>query len=69
MPGKNMIVTSVSFGQARMFEIRSKADHKQKVSILLENSSYLLMKGNFKTVMQFCIFRKHFQHIREPKHF
>ncbi len=48
-PGKNMIVASVSFGHERMFDIRLKADHKQKISILLQNGSYLLMKGDFQS--------------------
>jgi len=47
-PGKNMIVASVSLGQERIFDIRKKSDHSQKISILLENGSYLLMKGTFQ---------------------
>lgn len=48
-PGKNMIVASVSIGQERIFDIRLKADHSQKTSILLQNGSYLLMKGDFQS--------------------
>jgi alkylated DNA repair dioxygenase AlkB len=48
IPGRNMVVGSVSFGQVRMFDIRKKADHTVKYSIPLENGSYLLMKGDFQ---------------------
>ncbi|MBS1593513.1 MAG: alpha-ketoglutarate-dependent dioxygenase AlkB [Bacteroidetes bacterium] len=48
-PGKNRIVASVSIGAERVFDIRLKADHRQKTSILLQNGSYLLMKGDFQS--------------------
>lgn len=48
-PGKNMIVASVSIGQERVFDIRLKSDHRRKTSILLQNGSYLLMKGDFQS--------------------
>lgn len=48
-PGKNMIVASVSIGQERVFDIRLKADHSQKTSLLLQNGSFLLMKGDFQS--------------------
>jgi alkylated DNA repair dioxygenase AlkB len=48
IPGRNMIVGSVSFGQVRIFDIRKKADHTVKYSIPLEQGSYLLMKGDFQ---------------------
>ena len=51
-PGKNKIVASVSFGQERKFEIRKNKNHDQKFSILLEDGSYLLMKGNFQDEWQ-----------------
>lgn len=47
-PGKKTVVASVSFGQARSFDIRNKKDHKEKYSIRLENGSYLLMKAGFQ---------------------
>lgn len=47
-PGKNMIVASVSLGQERVFDIRLKADHSIKTSLLLQNGSFLLMKGDFQ---------------------
>jgi alkylated DNA repair dioxygenase AlkB len=52
VPGKNRIVASVSFGEARMFDIRNKKDHTNKMSILLEDGSYMLMKGNFQSQWQ-----------------
>jgi alkylated DNA repair dioxygenase AlkB len=63
VPGKNRIVGSVSFGQERLFDIRLKADHKQKDSVLLENGSYLLMRGNFQDEWQHRIAKstKHMQ--------
>ena len=48
IPGRNLIVASVSFGQERAFDVRNKADHKKKFSLLLTNGSYLLMKGDFQ---------------------
>jgi alkylated DNA repair dioxygenase AlkB len=47
-PGKKMIVGSVSFGQVRSFDIRSKYDHNEKYSVRLENGSFLLMKGDLQ---------------------
>jgi alkylated DNA repair dioxygenase AlkB len=47
-PGKNKIVSSVSFGQERYFDIRNKKDHSDKFSILLEDGSYILMKEKFQ---------------------
>lgn len=48
IPGRNRIVGSVSFGQARNFDIRKKDDHNIKYSVTLENGSYLLMKEGFQ---------------------
>lgn len=48
VPGKNRIVASVSFGQARNFDVRRINDHSIKHAVLLENGSYILMKGNFQ---------------------
>ena len=47
-PGKNMLVASVSLGQERRFDIRRKSDHSDKMSVLLEDGSYILMKGRFQ---------------------
>lgn len=46
--GRNRYVASVSFGQARYFELRHKKDRTKKFSVLLESGSYLLMKGAFQ---------------------
>jgi alkylated DNA repair dioxygenase AlkB len=46
--GRNRYVASVSFGQARHFDLRRKKDHSKKFSVLLESGSYLLMKGEFQ---------------------
>jgi alkylated DNA repair dioxygenase AlkB len=46
--GKNPVIASVSFGQVRSFDIRSKADHSEKYSIRLEHGSFLLMKGGLQ---------------------
>ena len=52
IPGRNLIVASVSFGQERVFDVRNKMDHKRKFSLLLTNGSYLLMKGDFQDQWQ-----------------
>lgn len=46
--GQNPVIASISFGQSRRFDIRLKADHKVKHSIMLENGSLLLMKGDMQ---------------------
>jgi len=48
--GSNPVIASVSFGQTRRFDVRSKTDHAQKYAIGLQNGSLLLMKGD----MQHC---------------
>jgi alkylated DNA repair dioxygenase AlkB len=52
IPGRNRIVASVSFGQPRVFDIRRMNDHAVKYSLLLEDGSYLLMKGRFQDEWQ-----------------
>jgi alkylated DNA repair dioxygenase AlkB len=46
--GKNPIIASVSFGQVRSFDIRSKANHHEKYSVRLEHGSFLLMKAGLQ---------------------
>lgn len=46
--GRNRYVASVSFGQARYFDLRRKDNYNKKFSVLLESGSYLLMKGEFQ---------------------
>lgn len=46
--GKHPVVASVSFGQVRSFDIRSKADHGEKYSVRLEHGSFLLMKSGLQ---------------------
>ena len=48
VPGRNQYVASVSFGQARPFDLRKKGDPAQKFTVNLENGTYLLMKGEFQ---------------------
>jgi alkylated DNA repair dioxygenase AlkB len=43
-------IASVSFGQERRFDVRQKADHKRKYSVILENGSVLLMKGDLQSL-------------------
>jgi len=45
-------IASVSFGQERRFDVRNKQDHKNKCSVVLENGSVLLMKGNLQQEWQ-----------------
>lgn len=53
--GKNPVIGSVSFGQARRFDVRQKQDHKHKYSIDLENGSLLLMKGDLQHLWEHCV--------------
>jgi len=53
--GKNPVIASVSFGQARRFDLREKQDHQHKYSIDLENGSLLLMKGDLQHLWEHCI--------------
>jgi alkylated DNA repair dioxygenase AlkB len=46
--GINPVIASVSFGQARRFDVRHKQDHKLKYSVELENGSLLIMKGDLQ---------------------
>jgi alkylated DNA repair dioxygenase AlkB len=46
--GVNPVIASVSFGQARRFDVRHKNDHKLKYSVVLENGSLLIMKGDLQ---------------------
>jgi alkylated DNA repair dioxygenase AlkB len=52
IPGRNLFVASVSFGEERQFDIRNKIDHNHKYSVVLENGSYFLMKGDFQDKWQ-----------------
>jgi alkylated DNA repair dioxygenase AlkB len=42
--GSQPVIASVSFGEVRSFDIRSKSDHNDKYSVRLEHGSFLLMK-------------------------
>ena len=46
--GKRPVIASVSFGQVRSFDIRSKQDHSKKYSVRLEHGSFLLMKAGLQ---------------------
>jgi alkylated DNA repair dioxygenase AlkB len=46
--GSQPVIASVSFGQVRSFDIRSKADHAEKYSVRLEHGSFLLMKSGLQ---------------------
>ena len=46
--GINPLIASVNLGQTRRFDVRHKADHKQKYSVNLENGSLLIMKGDLQ---------------------
>lgn len=43
--GTNPIIASVSFGAERIFQLKHNSDLNLKKSIVLENGSFLLMKG------------------------
>nr|WP_067060401.1 alpha-ketoglutarate-dependent dioxygenase AlkB [Mucilaginibacter sp. L294] len=46
--GSQPMIASVSFGEVRSFDIRSKTDHSEKYSIRLEHGSFLLMKAGLQ---------------------
>lgn len=48
VPGIKTEVASVSFGQIRSFDFRSKTNTRHKYSIELEHGALLLMKGNLQ---------------------
>ncbi|HWZ15136.1 MAG TPA: alpha-ketoglutarate-dependent dioxygenase AlkB [Mucilaginibacter sp.] len=50
--GFKPVIASVSFGQARRFDVRNKQDHKLKYAVTLENGSLLLMKGDLQQFWQ-----------------
>lgn len=43
--GRNPVIASVSFGAARVFNLQHNTDKNQKIKIILEHGSLLLMKG------------------------
>lgn len=43
--GHNPVIASLSFGAARNFQLKHNTDSKQKINIILENGSLLLMQG------------------------
>lgn len=48
VPGLKTEIASLSLGQARNFDFRSKDNHRQRYSVLLEHGSLLLMKGDLQ---------------------
>lgn len=48
IPGLKTEIASVSFGQARNFDFRNKANHRQQYSLELGHGSLLLMKGDLQ---------------------
>lgn len=46
--GTHPVIASVSFGQVRCFDIRSKKDHSEKYSIRLESGCLMIMKGDLQ---------------------
>lgn len=50
--GSQPIIASVSFGQVRSFDIRSKTNHKERYSVRLEHGSLLLMKAGLQEAFE-----------------
>ena len=44
--GKNPVIASLSFGQPRFFHLKHRTDKSQRLKILLESGSLLLMQGS-----------------------
>lgn len=61
VPGKDKYVASISFGEERIFDLRRKDDHSKRFSVLLENGSYLLMKGEFQDAWEHRIAKSKIQ--------
>lgn len=53
--GKKPVIASVSLGAVRKFQLRKKQNKKEKVELLLENGSLLMMKGNLQHNWQHCL--------------
>jgi alkylated DNA repair dioxygenase AlkB len=49
---KRPIIASVSFGQVRSFDIRSKANHEESYSVRLEHGSFLLMEAGLQEAFE-----------------
>lgn len=50
--GDNFIVPSISFGDIRRFQLRSKSDHKKKYVIRTENGSMIVMRDTIQQYWQ-----------------
>ena len=50
--GRDPIIASVNLGEARRFDLRLKTDHQQKLQLLLEDGSVLVMKGDLQHYWQ-----------------
>ncbi len=50
--GRNPVVASLNFGEARKFQFRLKSDKNTKHEIWLENGSLLIMKGDTQHLWQ-----------------
>ncbi|MGE8428034.1 MAG: alpha-ketoglutarate-dependent dioxygenase AlkB family protein [Sphingobacterium sp.] len=50
--GNRPVIGSVSLGQVRYFDFRKVDDHTKKYSLLLNNGSLLLMKGNLQEIWE-----------------
>lgn len=48
IPGLKTEIASISLGEERNFDFRSKDNHRQRYSIKLEHGSLLLMKGDLQ---------------------
>ena len=57
--GSQPVIASVSFGQVRSFDIRSKQNHKEHYSVKLEHGSFLLMKAGLQERWEHRIAKSH----------
>ena len=63
--GRDPIIASVNLGEARRFDLRLKTDHHQKLQILLEDGSVLVMKGDLQHHWQHQIAKS--AKVKEPR--
>jgi alkylated DNA repair dioxygenase AlkB len=53
--GPNATICSISLGEARDFQLRNKADHKQKLEYKLSGGDLFVMKGAQHALFRPCL--------------
>lgn len=53
--GVNPVIASANFGQSRDFVLRRKDDHTEKITLLLQHGSLMLMQGEMQTYWEHSV--------------